>query len=83
MASIKNLKKNIHDVLADLIDEAILKAGDPKKTEALIDETITTFDELVAKIHAKNIENKKAHFSSISSELESKATKLLEKVNKL
>lgn len=83
MASIKNLKKNIHDVLADLIDEAIFKAGDPKKTEAFIDETITTFDALIAKIHVKNVENKKAHFASINAELESKAHELLDKVNQL
>lgn len=83
MASIKNLKKDIDYVLGDIIDEAILKAGDPKKTEALIEETFIAFDELIAKIHVKNVENKKAHFKSINSELETKAQKLLDKVNKL
>ncbi|MEQ6124180.1 hypothetical protein AAON49_08280 [Pseudotenacibaculum sp. MALMAid0570] len=83
MASIKNLKKDINYVLGDIIDEAIFKAGDPKKTEAFIDETIATFDELIAKVNAKDVENKKAHFKSIGNELESKAVKLLEKVDKL
>ncbi len=83
MASIKNLKKDINYVLGDIIDEAILKAGDPKKTEAFIDETITLFDELITKINAKDVENKKAHFKSINAELESKAIALLDKVSKL
>lgn len=83
MASIKDLKKDINYVLGDVIDACLAKGADAKKTEALVDETIATFDELIAKIHAKDVENKKAHFSSISAELESKATKLLDKVNKL
>lgn len=83
MASIKNLKKDINYVLGDIIDECILKAGDPKKTEALIDETIATFDELIAKINAKDVENKKSHFKAVNAELEEKAMKLLDKVNKL
>lgn len=83
MASIKNLKKDINYVLGDIIDECILKAGDTKKTEALIDETISTFDELIAKINAKDVENKKAHFKAVNAELEEKAMKLLDKVNKL
>ena len=41
------------------------------------------FDDLIAKVNAKNIENKKAHFKAIEEELEKRATKLLTKVNKL
>ena len=84
MASIKNLKKDIHDVLADIIDECLTKLTDDTKTsEAIVDEVITVFDDLMAKVNAKNVENKKAHFKAIGAELESKAVALLEKVNKL
>lgn len=84
MASIKNLKKDINYVLGDVIDACLMKLPeDTSKSEAIIDEAITTFDELIAKIHAKNVDNKKAHFRAISAELESKANELLEKVNKL
>lgn len=84
MASIKNLKKDINYVLGDVIDACLMKLPeDTAKSEAIIDEAITTFDELIAKIHAKNVDNKKAHFRAISAELESKANELLEKVNKL
>ena len=84
MASIKNLKKDINYVLGDIIDECIVSVtGDQKKIEAIVDEAIVIFDELIAKVNAKNIEKKKAHFKAIEEELEKKATKLLTKVNKL
>lgn len=84
MASIKNLKKDINYVLGDVIDECLTKlTADTKKTEALVDEAITTFDELIAKVNAKGVENKKAHFKAIETELETRAGKLLDKVNKL
>jgi len=84
MASIKNLKKNIHDVLVDIIDECLSKlTNDTKQSEAIVDEVVTAFDDLIAKVNAKDVENKKAHFKAISVELESKATELLDKVNKL
>ena len=88
MASIKNLKKDINDVLGDVIGECYVwelenPKADNRKSEAIIDEAVETFDQLIAKIHSKDVENKKEHFRSISAELESKATALLEKVNKL
>lgn len=84
MASIKNLKKDINYVLGDVIDECLSKlTDDTKKSEAIIDEAITVFDDLMAKVNAKNVENKKAHFKSISAELEAKATELLDKISKL
>jgi len=74
MASIKNLKKDINYVLGDIIDECIVSAsGDTKKIEAIVDEAIVVFDELIAKVNAKNIENKKTHFKAIEEELEKKS----------
>ena len=83
MSSIKNLKKDINYVLGDVIDECLSREADAKKKQTIVDETITTFDELIAKVNAKDVEDKKAHFKAINSELESKAHKLLDKVNKL
>ena len=84
MASIKNLKKDIDYVLGDVLDVCLLNlTADTKKTEALVDEIYATFDALVAKVNAKNIENKKAHFNAIKAELETSANKLLDKAIKL
>ncbi len=89
MASIKNLKKDINYVLSDIIEECyvwqILQEDDKKsaKAEKIIDETIDTFDMLIEKVNAKNVENKKSHFKAIGKELEDKANGLLAKIQKL
>ena len=88
MGSIKNLKKDINNVLADVIDQCqthLLDADDKtgKEIEKLIDETIETFDNLISKIHDKTVENKSVHFKGVSEELEKKGTEILEKLKKL
>ena len=88
MASIKNLKKDINYVLGDIIGECytwelLNPAIDKKSMDVIIDEAIVSFDELIGKIHMKNVENKKAHFKNITLELEEVANGLLEKINKL
>jgi hypothetical protein len=86
MASIKNLKRDINYTLGDIIgyvSEKVDLKGDNKEVEAIIDETITTFDALIAKINAKGVENKKAHYNGVSADLEAKAKELVLKINKL
>ena len=88
MASVKNLKKDINNVLADVIEECYMwelmnPKADTKKSQAIIDEAIDSFDALIEKIKSNKVDNKKAHFNSIQSDLESIAGKLLEKANKL
>ena len=88
MASIKNLKKDINYVLGDIIEECYAwelmnPTADKKKSEAIIDEAIVTFDALIDKINAKNVESKKAHFKGIQVELMASANTLLDKVNKM
>ena len=56
---------------------------DTKKSEAIIDEAIDTFDDLIAKVNDKSVENKKAHFKAINQELETRGRALIEKINKL
>ncbi|MEJ6675599.1 MAG: hypothetical protein ACKVK4_02845 [Flavobacteriales bacterium] len=86
MASIKNLKRDINYTLGDIIgyvSEKVDLKGDNKEVEAIIDETITIFDALIAKINAKGVENKKAHYNGVSADLEAKAKELVLKINKL
>lgn len=88
MASVKNLKKDINYVLGDVIEECytwelLNPEADTKKSGAIIDEAIAAFDTLIIKLNDKNVENKKAHFGAIQSELISAAEGLLGKVNKL
>jgi hypothetical protein len=88
MASIRDLKKDINNVLGDIIEavyitDAANNKQDSKEGAALIDEAIATFDELIAEVNKKDVDNKKKHFKNVRQELEKKAEVLAEKVNKL
>ena len=88
MANVKNLKKDINYVLGDIIEAVYLfeisTSGKPTtETNALIDEAIAAFDTLIAKVNAKNVENKKSHFKQINIELEQTANQLITKINDL
>lgn len=88
MASIKDLKKDINNVLGDIIEgvyvvEATNGNNNTKEGAAIIDDAIETFDELIAKVNKSKVENKKEHFKAVRNELETKATKLVEKLNKM
>lgn len=88
MPSVKNLKKDINFVLGDIIEAVYIhemtSEGKPTEaTNAVIDEAITSFDALIVKVNAKNVENKKAHFKEINAELEQTASQLVAKINAL
>jgi len=88
MASIKNLKKDVNRILAEVIEECYsfqLDADEKtnSKIEGIIDEAIETFDQLIQKIHDKNVENKSTHYNNITKELQTKGNELLEKLNKI
>ncbi len=88
MANVRNLKKDINYVLGDIIEAVYVweytnTDKDTKKSEAIIDEAIGTFDDLIAKVNDKSVEDKKSHFKSINQELETKGRALIEKINKL
>jgi len=88
MASIRDLKKDINFVLGDIIEavyqwEAATDNTNSTEGSTIIDKSILVFDELMGKVHQKDVENKKAHFKSVRLELEEKATALIEDLNKL
>ncbi|MCL6296503.1 hypothetical protein [Jejuia spongiicola] len=88
MANVRNLKKDINYVLGDIIGvvcswQNANEDKDAKKSEAIIDEAIETFDALIAKVNARDVENPKTHFKAINAELEEKGRALIEKINKL
>ena len=88
MASIKGLKKDINNVMGNIIDAVyIVEATNGNKIseegEKIIDDAIATFDDLIAKVNQNGVENKKKHFTSVRDELEKKATQLVGKVNAL
>jgi hypothetical protein len=88
MANKRDLKKDINYVLGDIIEavyvwELTNTEKPTKDSEAIIDEAIATFDDLIARTNDRSVEDKKAHFKAINSDLESKGRDLIEKINKL
>ncbi len=88
MASKRLLKKDVNYVFADIIDAAYIHQmahpkEDPAKSEAIVDEAIRDYDQLITKINRRDVENKKKHFTEIQAELETKAGALVEKINAL
>lgn len=88
MPSIRDLKKDINFVLGDIIEAVyIWEAGSGNKESeegtVIIDKAIDVFDELMNKVHQKDVEDRKAHFRNIRNELEEKATQLVDQLNSL
>ncbi len=88
MANKRDLKKDLNYVLGDIIEAVyvweLANAEKPTKdSDAIIDEAIATFDELIERVNDRGVEDKKAHFKAINSDLESKGRGLIDKINKL
>jgi hypothetical protein len=88
MASIKNLKKDVNFVFGDIIEVVyVWQLANPEKdatsSEAIIDEAIVAFDEVMEQINAKGVDNKKVHFSNLKKSIETKGRALIDKINKL
>lgn len=88
MASIRKLKKDMNTVLSDIIEDCYVCQlnGDDKvsaKAEKIIDEAIQTFDELIAKLHQKDVDNLKVHLREVRAALSKKSDELTVKIEKL
>ena len=88
MASVKNLKKDLNNVIGEIIQNINLwelenSDKDLKKSEKLVDKCFDVFDDLIIKIHQKDIKNKKEHYEKLSLELTKKASELVKSFNEL
>ncbi|MGB6269191.1 MAG: hypothetical protein WBF67_09295 [Olleya sp.] len=88
MANKRDLKKDINYVLGDIIEAVYVweysnTDKENKKSEVIIDDAIDTFDDLIAKVNTRDVENQKAHFNAIKKELEDKGRALIDRINKL
>lgn len=88
MSSRKQLKKEINNTLGALIEEVYVKELsspelDSKKSEKIIDEAISLFDELIQKMHEAPSGKSKPHFTGIRTSLKENAAALSAKIEKL
>ena len=88
MANKRDLKKDINYVFGDILDavyywELENTQKPTKDSEAIIEEAFAGFDELIARVNDRSVEDSKVHFKSINRDLESKGRALIERINKL
>lgn len=88
MASIRDLKKDINNVLGDIIEavyivESSQQMEPTEEGSAIIDKAIDTFDTLIAEVNKRDVADKKAHFREVRASLEKEATDLVGRLNKL
>ena len=88
MASIKHLKQDINYVLGDIIEAALIhQAANPESdaaaSEKVIDDSIDTFDSLIASVNNRSVENRGAHLKEVRRDLETQGRALIERVNGL
>ena len=88
MANIRDLKKDINYVLGDIIEavyivDAAINKPDSKEGAKIIDSAIETFDDLIAKVNDRKVENRSAHLNGVRAELQKKGAALIEQLNKL
>ncbi|MGB0376508.1 MAG: hypothetical protein ACPGC5_04860 [Flavobacteriaceae bacterium] len=88
MASIKSFKKEINNTIGGLIEEIYLweltnPSADLTASEAIIDEAIELFDELIQQINATSKEERNQRFVEIRSAFQSGAQAIETKINQL
>ena len=88
MANKRDIKRDLNNVIGDIIEAVyiwqISNPNQPKEnSEAIIDDAIEVFNNLIIKVNQKDYKNAKAHFKSIYKELELKGNDLIKRVNSL
>ena len=88
MANKRDLKKDINNVMGDIIEAVYIweltnPAKDTKESQSIIDDAITAFDELIVKVNQRDLKDAKAHFKAVNQELEAKGRALIERINKM
>ena len=88
MASKRILKKNVNYLFGDLIDECYLwmlinPEKDAAKANEIVDEAVEYYDDVMSRIASREIENANKYFNLLNSEVEQRATELVDKINAL
>ena len=88
MASKRILKKNVNYLFGDLIDECYLwmlinPEKDAAKANEIVDEAVEYYDDVMSKIASREIDNANKYFNLLNSEVEQRATELVDKINAL
>lgn len=88
MASKKEFKRELNQTLSEIIEDcyALQYKADAmisKMTEKIIDGAIETFDQIVAKMNQKDVDDMKAHFRNLRAELDKSVDSMKKEIEKI
>ncbi|AFU67672.1 hypothetical protein P700755_000656 [Psychroflexus torquis ATCC 700755] len=88
MASKKELKKDLNNRFGEIIDGALInQEADSKdssiKTEELVDDIISEFDNIIEQINKRDSEDRAKHLKSVKGNINKKADEFIERLNNL
>jgi len=88
MASIRNLKRDLNYVTSDIIEAAYLHQivnpdEDHTKSDQIVEDAISNFNEFIVEINNREVENRGAHLKKVNKEVEAKSNDLVKRVNEL
>lgn len=86
MASKKQLKKELNDRFGEIIDGALINQEVSsedfnEKTEELVDEVISEFDQHIEQINKKDVDDRGKHLKSVRKSFNEKADEFIKKLN--
>jgi Na+/phosphate symporter len=88
MASKRQLKKELNNRFGELIDGALINQvanseDNNSKTEELVDDIVSEFDQIIEQINKKDIEDRAKHLKKVKQDIHNKAEGFVERLNKL
>lgn len=88
MASKRQLKKELNNRFGELIDGALINQvanseDNNSKTEELVDDIVSEFDQIIEQINKKDIEDRAKHLKKVKQDILNKAEGFVERLNKL
>jgi len=87
MATIRDLKKTINYELSGIIEECytwqLANSDQAEKAEKIIDAAIASFDDLIARVNDRSVENKKLQLQGVTKDLFKSTDSLMKKLVKL
>ncbi|MBW2960820.1 hypothetical protein [Mesonia aestuariivivens] len=88
MASVRILKRDLNYVMGDIIEASYIHQianpdEDHSKSDQIVEDAISSFNEFIVEINKKDVENRGDHLKKVNKSLEVKANDLVKRVNEL
>ena len=88
MANKRALKKELNNSYGEIIERSLIwqnenQSADHKEAEAIVDDSIKAFDELIASVNQRDVTDVKTHYKNIYEKHNTQQEALTQRVNSL